>query len=60
MRWKGGASPFDQIDRIDANPSFKKLGTLGLVEQPQVDLRDMQKDGKIIVPFRIFPFGAAK
>lgn len=42
-RWKGGALPLDQIDRIDANPSLKELGSLGLIEQPQVALQTRQK-----------------
>ncbi|MGE3384951.1 MAG: hypothetical protein AB7L70_18635 [Pyrinomonadaceae bacterium] len=44
-RWKGGALPLDQIDRVDANPTIKELGTLGLIEQSAVDLRSRQKAG---------------
>jgi hypothetical protein len=42
-RWKGAALPFEQIDRIEANPSLKKLGVLGLIEQPTIDLKTDQK-----------------
>lgn len=59
-RWKGGALPLDQIDRIDANPSLKELGTLGLIEQPQVDLRSGQKASDVGVSRPIFPFGGEK
>lgn len=42
-RFKGAALPFEQIDRIEANPTLKKLGVLGLIEQSSVDLRTTQK-----------------
>ncbi len=41
--WKGAPLPFEQIDRIEANPSLKKLGVLGLIEQPTIDLKTDQK-----------------
>ena len=37
-RWKGAALPFEYINRIESNPTVKKLGILGLIEQPTVDL----------------------
>jgi hypothetical protein len=42
-RWKGAALPLEQVDLIESNPSFKKLGIIGLIEQPVVDLRLKQK-----------------
>lgn len=42
-RWKGAALPFEQIERIEPNPSLKKLGVFGLIEQPAVDLKNQQK-----------------
>ena len=59
-RWKGGALPLEQIDRVDANPSLKELGTLGLIEQPQVDLQSREKAGGLSVSRPILPFGAGK
>lgn len=38
-RWKGGALPLEQVDRIESNPSLKLLGIFGLIEQPLVDLK---------------------
>jgi len=52
VRWKGAALPFEQIDRIEPDPSVKQLGTFGLIEQPQVDLRDKRKPALIGFPFR--------
>lgn len=59
-RWKGGALPLDQIDRVEANPSIKELGTLGLIEQPHVDLRSQQKASDRTVSQPSFPFGSGK
>jgi hypothetical protein len=42
-RFKGAALPLEQIDRIESNPTLKKLGILGLIEQPAVDLKTTQK-----------------
>jgi len=42
-RFKGAALPLEQIDRIEANPTLKKLGVFGLIEQPAVDLKKAQK-----------------
>lgn len=42
-RWKGAALPLEQVDRIEPNPSVKELGSLGLIEQPLVDLKSQQK-----------------
>jgi len=42
-RFKGAAIPLEQIDRIEANPTLKKLGIFGLIEQPPVDLKNQQK-----------------
>lgn len=42
-RFKGAALPLEQIDRIDANPTLKKLGVFGLIEQPPVNLTTSEK-----------------
>ena len=42
-RFKGAALPLEQIDRIEANPTLKQLGVFGLIEQPIVDLKNLQK-----------------
>lgn len=42
-RFKGAALPFEQIDHIEANPTLKKLGVFGLIEQPTVNLKNEQK-----------------
>ena len=42
-RFKGAALPLEQIDRIEANPTLKKLGIFGLIEQPIVNLNTTQK-----------------
>lgn len=42
-RFKGAALPLEQIDRIEANPTLKKLGVFGLIEQSSVDLKNQQK-----------------
>ncbi len=42
-RWKGAALPLEQIDHIEANPTLKKLGVFGLIEQPSVNLTNQQK-----------------
>jgi hypothetical protein len=42
-RWKGAALPLEQVDRIEPNPSLKELGSLGLIEQPLIDLKNQQK-----------------
>lgn len=42
-RWKGAALPLEQIDLLEANPTIKKLGVLGLIEQSVVDLKITQK-----------------
>jgi hypothetical protein len=46
-RWKGAALPFEQVDRIESNPSLKKLGILGLVEQPTIDLKNKKKSANL-------------
>lgn len=46
-RFKGAALPLEQIDRIEANPSLKKLGIFGLIEQPAINLKDQQKANEI-------------
>ena len=38
-RFKGAALPLEQIDGIESNPTLKKLGVFGLIEQPAVDLK---------------------
>lgn len=48
-RWKGAALPFEQIDRIEPNPSLKDLGVFGLIEQPLVNLKN--KDSATSNPF---------
>lgn len=50
VRWKGAALPLGQIDQIEPNPSMKELGGFGLVEQPQVDLRDKRKSTLFPLP----------
>lgn len=45
-RWKGAALPLEQADQIAAIPSLKELGVLGLIEQPDVDLRNKEKAGQ--------------
>lgn len=42
-RFKGAALPLEQIDRIEADPTLKKLGVLGLIEQPTINFKDQQK-----------------
>ena len=42
-RWKGAALPLEQVDRIEPNPSLKKLGVFGLIEQPIMDLKSTEK-----------------
>ena len=42
-RWKGAALPLEQIDRIEANPTIKKLVIFGLIEQPIMDLKSTEK-----------------
>ncbi len=42
-RFKGAALPLEQIDRIEADPSLKKLGVFGLIEQSVVDLKSTKK-----------------
>lgn len=42
-RFKGAALPLEQIDRIEANPTLKKLGVFGLIEQPVINFKDQQK-----------------
>jgi hypothetical protein len=42
-RFKGSALPLEQIDGIEANPTLKKLGIFGLIEQPAVNLKTTQK-----------------
>jgi len=59
-RWKGGALPLDQVNRVDANPSLKELGSLGLIEQTRIDLRSRQKASNLDVSRPILPFGAGK
>lgn len=59
-RWKGGALPLDQVNRVDTNPSLKELGSLGLIEQPQIELRSRQKASDFNVSRPILPFGAGK
>ncbi len=38
-RWKGAALPFEQIGKIEPNPSNQELGVFGLIEQPEIDLK---------------------
>lgn len=42
-RWKGAALPLEQVERIEPNPSLKELGSFGLIEQPFIELKSMQK-----------------
>lgn len=42
-RWKGAPLPIEQINEIEPNPSVQKLGVLGLIEQPAVDLKSKEK-----------------
>jgi hypothetical protein len=42
-RFKGAALPLEQIDRIEANPTLRKLGVLGLMGQPAIKLMDQRK-----------------
>lgn len=42
-RFKGAALPLEQIDGIEANPTLKKLGVFGLIEQPSIDFKNQQK-----------------
>ena len=42
-RWKGAALPLEQVDRIEPNPTLKELGSFGLIEQPLLDLKSLQK-----------------
>jgi hypothetical protein len=35
--------PLEQIDRIEPDPSLKKLAILGLIDQTLVDLKSTQK-----------------
>ena len=46
-RFKGAALPLEQIDRIEANPTLKKLGVFGLIEQPAINFKDQQKASEI-------------
>jgi hypothetical protein len=52
LRWKGAAIPIDQVDRIKTSPSLKDLGSLGLIEQPQIDLGNTNKPSFLPVPSR--------
>lgn len=42
-RFKGAALSLEQIDGIEANPTLKKLGVFGLIEQPTINFKDQQK-----------------
>lgn len=42
------------------HPSLKELGALGLIAQPQNDLRSMQKASEIITPRSILPIEVSK
>ncbi|HRH44007.1 MAG TPA: hypothetical protein PKY82_20415 [Pyrinomonadaceae bacterium] len=42
-RFKGAALPLEQIDGIEPNPTLKKLGIFGLIEQQMVDFKGQQK-----------------
>lgn len=42
-RFKGAALPLEQIDQIEPNPALNKLGVLGLIEQPAVNLDNQRK-----------------
>lgn len=42
-RFKGAALPLEQIDRIEADPTLKKLGVFGLIEQPTINFSVEQK-----------------
>ena len=46
-RFKGAALPLEQIDRIEANPTLRKLGVFGLIEQPAINFKDQQKASEI-------------
>lgn len=54
-RFKGAALPLEQIDRIEANPTLKKLGIFGLIEQPAVDLKNQQKVGDSTNKAKLMP-----
>jgi len=41
-RFKGASLPLEQIDRIEANPTLKKLGVFGLIEQPAINFKDRE------------------
>lgn len=47
-RWKGAALPFEQIDRIEPNPSLKDLGVFGLIEQPVVNLKSKDSAARTV------------
>lgn len=47
-RWKGAPLPIEQINEIESNPSLYKLGVLGLIEQPSVDLKGKEKAAKLL------------
>lgn len=47
-RFKGAALPLEQIDRIEANPTLKKLGIFGLIEQSVINFKDQQKATEIL------------
>jgi hypothetical protein len=56
-RWKGGALPLDQVNRVNANPSLRELGTLGLIEQPQIDLKKRagsERSSRITTDFAVW------
>jgi len=42
-RWKGAALPLEQVNKVEPNPSLKNLGSLGLIEQPLIDLKNQRK-----------------
>ncbi len=42
-RWKGAALPMEQAGKIDTSPPLDKLGIFGLIEQPQLDLRQKER-----------------
>ena len=47
-RWKGAALPLEQIDRISPNPLLNRLGILGLIEQPAIDLQTQPASNRVL------------
>jgi hypothetical protein len=42
-RFKGAALPLEQIESVEANPTLKKLGVFGLIEQPTINFKEQKK-----------------